>query len=503
MKKRLPRKLLRRYQRIFKNLVYDNPETILALPMGAGKTTTVLTACLDLLDDGEIRKVLVVAPLLVAKATWPDEIDDWEHLSELTFTLIRVEDDDPRLKRHRKNFYYDAREILDMEPKEASSWANRMKSRAKGWMLAKLANEDTEIHIINREALPWLWDHFEQGKTWPYDMLIVDEASMFKNAKMRTETKGLTRFGVCAKARKHVDRVCLLTGTPAPRGIHNLFGLAYIADLGERLGNSKHRFENRFFIRKIERMGNLRIPKLIPKKNAQARIVDELRDIMFSMREEDCVELPPMIPVERKVSLSPRVLEAYKRFEETLYSREYDVEAINKGVLHNKLLQFANGSMYNEDRQDVWIHDEKLEALESIIEEANGAPVLVAYTFGFDLKRIKKAFPGAVVFGQGNVAMQKRAWNAGEIDLLLAHPASVGHGQNIQYGGSISTWYGLTPDLELYLQFNKRLHRSGQKNTVFNNHIIAGGTLDERMIPLLTRKNVTQDEIIDAVRLEL
>lgn len=489
---------LRRYQRIFVNKIKRIPYIILALPMGSGKSATTLTAMLDLLDDGKVRKVLVVAPLLVAAATWPDEIEEWEHTRLLRWTLLRVEDDDPDVIAARKDAQSFARDVIGLDAKEAQRFAARLATKAKRWKREGLASDDAEVHIINREALPWLWDYFGRGKRWPYDMLIVDEASMFKNGRMRTATKQLTRFGVMAKARRWAKRVVLLTGTPAPKGLQNLWGLAYIADGGERLGTSKFQFEQRYFDKDF--MGW----DMKPKPHARAKIMEKLSDIMFSLREEDCVDLPPSIPIEVPVTLPPRVLAEYRRFEETLYSSRYDIEAVNSGVLHNKLLQFANGSMYDETRREVWIHDEKLVALEQIIEDANGAPVLVAYSFEFDLKRITKRFPKAVVFGRGgDVRRQKELWNRGEIEIMLAHPASVGHGQNIQYGSNIQVWYGLTPDLELYQQFNKRLHRSGQTKTVFNHHLVARGTLDERILPLLTKKDATQSEIIDAVRVHL
>jgi SNF2 family DNA or RNA helicase len=489
---------LRRYQRIFVNKIKRVPYLILALPMGSGKSATTLTAMLDLLDDGEVRKVLVVAPLLVAAATWPDEIEEWEHTRLLEWTLIRAEDDDADVVAARKEALKTARDIIGLDAKEAQRFAGRMVTRAKAWKRQRLATENTEVHIINREALPWLWNFFGEGKRWPYDMIVVDEASMFKNGQMRTATKELTRFGVMAKARKLADRVVLLTGTPAPKGLQNLWGLSFIADGGERLGSSKHKFEQRYFDKGF--MGW----EMKPRPFAQAKIMERLEDIMFSLREEDCVDLPPSPPIEVPIKLSRRVMEEYERFEETLYSQRYDVEAVNKGVLHNKLLQFANGSMYDQDRHDVWIHDEKLAALEQIVEDSNGSPVLVAYSFEFDLARITKLFKKAVIFGRGgDVRKQKERWNRGEIELMLAHPASVGHGQNIQYGGNISVWYGLTPDLELYQQFNKRLHRSGQTKTVFNHHLIARGTYDERILPLLTKKDATQSEIIDSVRLSL
>lgn len=487
---------LRRYQIIFVNKIKRKPHLILALPMGSGKTATTLTAILDLLDDGIVKKVLVVAPLQVAAASWPDEIEEWEHTRLLKWTLIRAEDGDEDVEAHRKGAYRLAR-LIGLTSAEASSFAGKRATIYKRWKRERLVSEDTEVHIINREALPWLWDHFRRGKDWPYDMLVVDEASMFKNAKMRTPLKRLTRFGVAAKARKHVKRVVLLTGTPAPKGLLNLWGLFFIADLGERFGDSLHRFKTKYF--ESDYMGW----KWTPKPGAQAKIMARAKDIMFSLKEEDCVKLPPRYDVPVKVKLPKRVLQQYREFEKTLYSEAYDVEAVNRGVLHNKLLQFANGSIYNEDGEDLWIHDEKLEALKTVIEEANGSPVLCAYTFKFDLKRIRKVFKKAVVFGEGDVRKQKAAWNRGEIELLLAHPASIGHGQNIQHGGNISVWYGLTSDLELFQQFNKRLQRPGQKFPVFNNIIIAEGTLDEKLLPILRDRDSEQDDIIEAVRVNL
>ena len=196
-------------------------------------------------------------------------------------------------------------------------------------------------------------------------------------------------------------------------------------------------------------------------------------------------------------------MDRYHEFKATLVSEAYDIEAVNNGVLAGKLLQFANGSMYNEDRQPVWIHDEKLFALEEIIEEAGDEPVLVAYSFKFDLARIRKRFKKAVVFGEGDVRKTKADWNAGRIPLMLAHPQSVGHGQNLQFGGNINVWYGLTPDLELYLQFNKRLHRPGQTRPVSNHHIIARGTYDDEMLPRLWARNATQQSIMKALQLDL
>lgn len=471
-------------------------ELILALDMGTGKTVTTLTAIVDMLDEGRVNKVLIIAPLLVASVTWPDEFDEWQHICDIDWALLRVEDDDPRVRAFSSSARKAAR-LLGFDDKETSRYAGRMATRFKGWEMAKLANNNAEVHIINREALPWLWDHFRKGKDWPYDMLVVDEASMCKNGKMRTAQKKITRFAVLAKARKRTDRVVLLTGTPAPRGIENIWGLAFIADLGERLGRTKKAFQDRWFDK--DYMGW----NLEPKPGAVKKITSRLADIMFSLTTKDCVELPERIDNIVPVTLPDRLLREYKKFEKTLVSELYDVEAVNRGVLHGKLLQFANGSMYREEGR-VSIHDRKLDALENIIDEANGTPVLVAYSYKFDLERIRKRFKHAVVFDEGDPRETKARWNEGKIQLLLAHPASVGHGQNLQYGGNISVWYGLTPDLELYQQFNKRLHRSGQRHAnVVIHHIIAKGTFDEKILPILAKREATQDEVIRAVHLSI
>jgi SNF2 family DNA or RNA helicase len=488
---------LRKYQIRFLNKIKRLKHLILALPMGSGKSATTLTAVLDLLDEGEVERVLIVAPLLVATATWPDEIEEWDHLSDLEYTLIRAENDDPEVVSAYKGAYSFARNVIGMDTQDASSFAGRRRTMAKESKRRRLAATETEIHIINKEHVPWLWAYFEGPKRWPYDMLVVDEASMFKNAKMRTENKALSRFGVMAKARKLAHRTVLLTGTPAPKGLINLFGLLFICDLGKRLGNSMFKFEQKYF-----HVADKRKYGVKPMKGSEQKIMAKVSDVMFSLREEDCVKLPPNVPVEAWVDLPQRALDEYKRFERSLYSERYDVEAVNRGVLHSKLLQFANGSLYNEDREALFVHDEKLRKLEEIIEDASGDPVLIAYTFKFDLDRIRKRWKKAAVFGEGDVRLMKKKWNNGDIPIMVAHGNSIGHGQNIQYGGYISVWYGLTPDLEIYQQFNKRLHRPGQTKVTFTHHILARDTYDEELLPLLNERNATQERIIDSVRVK-
>jgi hypothetical protein len=505
-----PRSALRNYQnwtiQKIKDLWSSDPDMrkpglILAFDMGSGKTGAVLTAVRDLLDDFTIRKVLVVAPKLVAMTTWPDEIEDWEHTKALTWTLLRVEDDHPEVTAAEKHAHQSAR-FLGATPNEARQEAGAAGTAEKERIRGRLALEDTEIHLINKEGLNWLWTFFGEGKRWPYDLIVIDEASMLKNGKKRSkgradaEKKGgeLSRFGVLAKARKCSQRVVELTGTPAPKGLHNLWGLAYIVDLGRRLGTARTDFEDRWF--SINKYSH----EIKPHPHSEAAILGKLKDIMFSLDPKDYAELPPVVPNEIRVHLPAKALAEYNKFRKTLVSDLYDVEAVNSGVLTGKLLQFANGSMYQEDGNDVPIHDEKLDALESIIEEANGAPVFVAYGFKFDLRRIKRKYPKAVVVNDTNPRDTKRRWNNGEIPILLAHPASAGHGLNFQYGGNISVWYGLTHDLELYQQFNKRLHRPGQLNTVFNHHIIAACTIDETLLPILAIREANQNSIFAATK---
>ena len=480
------------------------PGLIFAFPMGSGKTGATLTALRDLLDQFVIRKVLVVAPLLVAQTVWPDEIEAWVHTRALSWTLLRVEDGDSDVAAAGRIAYRNR--PLGMSNGDAAKLRAAAEMEAKQAKLAALAADDTEIHIVNKEALPWLWKHF--GAAWPYDIVVIDEASILKNGQKRTAGKiddagkkvlgELSRFGALCASRKHTLKVIELTGTPAPKGVHNLWGLAYYVDLGARLGVSKSAFEGRWFSKDSYTF------KITPHAHSEAEIMSKLKDIMFSLDPKDLSELPPMQSNIIKVKLPDKALQSYRKFKKEMVSEEYDVEAVNSGVLHNKLLQFANGSMYQEGGEDVWVHDAKIDALARIVEDTDGEPLLVAYSYQFDLRRILKRFPKAVVLNETNPRDFVRRWNAGEIEMGLAHPMSAAHGLNLQYGGHHAVWYGLTADLELYLQFNMRLLRPGQTDTVFNHHIIAEGTIDERILPVfLDPKAATQDRVLDAVRVDL
>ncbi len=490
----IKRSQLRSFQVWGIDQIYENEITILAWDMGAGKSVTVLTAADDCLEDRIVRRVLIVAPMLVACATYPDEFADWKHLNHIDWTLIRAEDDDDDIVAAYKAGYEVAR-LAGLSAGDAAKWAGRHKTKAKEWRRKRLLADGAEVHIINKEALPWLWEQFKDK--WPYDMMIVDEASIFKNGKKRTATKDVSIFGAAAKARKFVKRVVLMTGTPTPKGLRNMWGLAYIADLGERLGTARTKYEDRWFDK--DYMGW----NVTPKPHAHQEITERMSDIMFTLDPSLYPDLPPCFMKDVRVTLPRKVLDEYKTFKRTLISEAYDVEAVNNGVLAGKLLQFASGALYHEEGDAVWVHDKKLEALEELIEEANGEPVLVAYNFKFSLNRIKKRFKKAVVFGHGDVRQTKADWNAGKIDLMLAHPMSVGHGQNIQFGGNTMVWYDLIHDLEIYQQMNKRLHRPGQKRPVSIHHIIARGTYDEEILPKLQDRAETQDSIMEALRLDM
>lgn len=448
---------------IYRELV-DNPARLIVSHMGSGKTGATLTALRDLLDMTEVHRVLLIAPKFVARNTWPDEFDAWSHTRALTYTVC-----------------------VGTEAERRAALAT-----------------DAEITIINKDVLPWLAKEIKSVRNWKWDCLVVDESSMFKAGKRRTtrtRVKGkdgtvrvrkggnITRFGVLATARQKIRRVILLTGTPAPNGVEDLWGQVYLLDQGERLGRSLTAFHERWFDK------NRYTHQIAPKAGAEKEITESVRDLMISIPPRKLVDDPVFVPI--RVDLPPKVLAQYREFERTAFTEPYDVEAITSGVLVNKLLQFSNGHLFKEDRSVVPVHTEKLDALDELLERAAGDPMLIFYSYRFDLDAIRKRHPDAVVATEHDDFIER--WNRGKIKKLLAHPASIGHGTNLQYGGHLACWFGLPWSLELYQQANARLPRPGQKNQVAIYQILARGTYDEVQLAALHEKAITQDAIVRSV----
>jgi len=461
-----PRSALRDQQLFIHKTIREKPASLIVSAMGSGKSGATLTAMLDMLADGTVKRWLVVAPLRVAANTWPDEIATWEHTQHADFAVC-------------------------VGAPEARRYA-----------LAKRA----KITIVNRENLVWLAREVGSASNWPWDGLVIDESTMFKNPRKRTakakrkrtdgtvvNSKGgkMTAFGVLTAARKMMKRVVLLTGTPGE--LVDLYGQIYLLDQGERLGESVEQYHGRWFSK------NQYSYSIEPRANAKDEIMAKISDIMVSLPPLQLVPDPVHIPV--KVKLSDETMKEYKRFAKTLVSDLHDVEAVNQGVLTGKLLQFSNGSMYREDRSVAQVHTAKLDALDALIEEADGDPVLIFYSFQFDKDEILKRHPDAVVFNESDTAVKD--WNEGHIKKLLMHPKSGGHGTNLQYGGHIAIWFGLTWSLELYLQANARLPRPGQKNIVAIYQILAEGTVDEKVVKVLDSKETNQAAIVSAVEAEI
>lgn len=455
-----PEKILRvtdfrPYQRWMTTTILTHDAVFLGAAMGLGKTGSSLFAAVQLLHSGEITKVLVVAPLNVAENTWPEEIATWAFSRHLTYTVVTGDEDE---------------RIAAMMP-------------------------DVEITIVSRDNLRWLKEYVGP-RGWRWDMLIYDEASRLKEGNEKTDLKRLSGFGVLARRRKNFKKVVLLSGTPAPNGLRDLWGPIYICDQGVRLGTSKTSYLERYF--RYDHFTR----KYTPFDHSEKEIMEKLGDIFYSLKEEDYLQLPPLMFRDHTVNLPPKALKMYRELEETSVVEELDIAAVNSGVLVNKLLQLANGSLYHEDGTATHVHDAKLEAMDSIVEEAFERPILVAYSYQFDLARLRKRYPFARVYGEGK--NDNRDWNAGRIRMMITHPASAGHGLNFQHGGNIAVWYGMTWSLELYQQFIKRLHRSGQKaDHVMLHRILARGTADFDVLRTITRKGAVQDDITDAVRVRL
>lgn len=440
------------YQRYAAEFIIAHPISALLLDMGLGKTSITLTAINDLLFDSfEIHKVLVVAPLRVARDTWSAEIEKWEHLKNLRYSVV----------------------------------IGTAQERISALCIP------ADIYIINRENIQWLVE--ESGLPFDFDMAVIDELSSFKNHQSK-------RFRAFMKSRPKLKRIVGLTGTPAGNGLMDLFAEFKLLDMGERLGRLIGQYRNTYF--QPDKRNGMVIYSYKPLPDAEQRIYDKISDITISMKAADHLIMPELVSTEYMVQFSENEKEKYDRLKKDLIfsTEDNEVTAANAASLSNKLSQMANGAVYSDDESVIEIHDRKLDALEDIIESMNGKPLLVAYWFKHDLERIRKRFDVREIKSSEDIS----DWNSGKIPVALIHPASAGHGLNLQSGGSTLVWFGLTWSLELYQQTNARLWRQGQTaDTVVIQHIIAKSTIDEQIMKALKTKDTTQAALITAVKAEV
>ena len=438
------------YQQYAIDFIESHPTAAVLLDMGLGKTVITLTALNNLLFDCfEISRVLVIAPLRVARNTWSQEIGKWGHLHHIRYSVV-VGTEKERLAALRKQ---------------------------------------ASLYIINRENVPWLVEKTD----FSYDAIVIDELSSFKNWSSK-------RFKALMKVRPLAKRVIGLTGTPSGNGLMDLFAEFKVLDMGQRLGRFITKYRQDYFT-PDKRNGQV-VFSYAPLPGAEERIYEKISDITISMKAADHLRMPELIESEYSVRMNEEEKKMYAEMCEqlVLQMKGDEVTAANAGVLSGKLAQMANGAVYTDDGATLHIHDRKLDALEDIVESMNGKPLLVAYWFRHDAERIEKRVPCVRLDTDDAIAR----WNRGEIPVALIHPASAGHGLNLQSGGSSLVWFGITWSLEFYQQTVARLYRQGQNsNTVVVQHIIAEGTIDERILRALKRKDKTQTALIEAVKAEV
>lgn len=440
------------------NWITERPACALLWGMGTGKTVTTLTAIdrllFDCLEDGP---VLVIAPKRVAENTWSKETEKWEHLQHLRVSKIM----------------------------------GTAKQRIEA------LNTPADLYVINRENVVWLVDACKgavTGQSWPFPIVVIDELSSFKSAQAK-------RWKALRRVRGRIRRLIGLTGTPRPNGLEDLWPEIYLLDQGARLGRTLGAFRTAYLL--PEKMNGHIVYSYRPKEGAEAEVYDRLGDICMSIRKEDVLSLPGQIYEDIELTAPPSLLKQYKQFERDkvleCLNEDGEIVAGTAAALTNKLLQFANGAIYDMDGNAHEIHTIKLDALEELLEEAGGDPVLVLYAYKHDADRIRNRIDCRALDTPEDID----AWNRGEIPVALAHPASIGHGLNLQEGGHIIVWYGLTWSLELYQQANERLNRPGQKNVCRVYHLILKGTHDSRVLQALKNKDKGQAAAIEALRLEI
>lgn len=452
---------LHEYQSYCVEFLKTHPEAMLILEMGLGKSAVSLTAILDLMFDSfEVSKVLVIAPLRVARTVWPEERETWEHASFLQMSVM----------------------VGSAKQREAA------------------LNTPADVYVINRENVKWLTDYLEKHKIpWPFDMVVIDELSSFKNHQSQ-------RWKALRKVRPKIKRMVGLTGTPAGNGLMDLWAETYLIDGGERLGRFIGRYREAYF--KAAGMNPYTgvVFNYVPLPGAEEAIYSRISDISVSMKALDYLDMPEQVMVNHYVDMDADERAAYDSMKNELLVQMGDdvIDAANAAVLSGKLLQMANGAIYNDQKEMKVLHDRKLEMLGDLIEQANGQNVLVAYWFQHDHMRIREylasqGYTPRDLKGDADIA----DWNAGKIQVGLISPASAGHGLNIQRGGHILVWFSLVWSLEMYQQTNARLWRQGQKNVVTIHHILTRDTVDGDVLSALKHKDTTQQNLIAAVKAHL
>lgn len=444
-----------KYQSYAADFIISHPIAAVFLEMGLGKSIITLTAITKLKAEDAICKVLVIAPLRVARDSWPSEIAKWDHLKNLDYAVA------------------------------VGTEAERKAAILK----------DATVTIINRENVDWLIN--KSGLPFDFDMVVIDELSSFKSY-------GAKRFKALLKVRPFIKRIVGLTGTPSSNGLMDLWAEFRVLDFGKRLGRYITRYRLSYF--EPDKRNAQMVFSYKPLPGAEDRIYERISDITISMKSVDYLDMPECIINEVPVYMSPAEQSIYDDFREDMVTKlkDEEIDAANAAVLSGKLLQMANGAVYGESGNTLHIHDRKLDALEDLIEAANGKPVLVAYWFKHDLERIEARLKSLhIPYARLDKPDSIKRWNNGEVPVMLIHPASAGHGLNLQAGGSTLVWFGLTWSLELYQQTNARLWRQGQKETVVLHHIICSGTIDEDVMAALKCKEKVQNALIDAVKANL
>lgn len=438
---------LHKYQSRMVTQIKTVRKCALFLDMGLGKTGTALTAVNDLLEDFAVNKVLILGTLRVANTVWHNEAKEWEHLQGLRFSIC------------------------------TGSAKERKAAFAK----------DADIYVTNFENLVWVIKNIG----WQWDMLVIDESSAFKNHSSQ-------RFKALRAVLGKIEYMVQLTGTPSPNGLHDLWSQMYLLDGGKRLGKTVTNFRNRFFDR-----AGFQGRKFVPRDRSDEKIHALIEDIAYHMSAEDYLEVPDKTNIAVRVTMPESAMEAYKEAErESVFQLENEeIEAVTAAALVNKLLQASNGAIYDEDKKWHEVHRAKIDALRELQESNPDENLFVAYNFKSDLERLQAAFPEAKTLSRSGEELED--WNKGKIKMLLAHPASAGHGLNAQRGGSVVVWFGLNWSLELYQQFNARVHRQGQTRPVRVFHIICEGTVDETVMAALTGKAKVQGDLLKALKLEI